>query len=170
LSVATNETTSLNLQQKSHRTATIKSKIAGSKKKSSNAVTSTSEEPPSPEDGTRKCPSEELVEEEKPKRKVTTLWSRGKAKRVVIVDLPKGKDTGPPSNENGVSFCKQCNVICISSSSTSRKKETCRKSIADLIQQSAKKKCKTTKPTKTPEEERVDLEGKDVKDRHEGKV
>jgi hypothetical protein len=64
LSVATNETTSPNLQQKSHRTATIKSKIAGSKKKSSNALTSTSEEPPSPEDGTRKCPSEELVEEE----------------------------------------------------------------------------------------------------------
>ncbi len=67
LSIATNETTSLNLQQKSHRTATIESKIAGSKKNSSNTVTSTSEEPPSPEDGARKCPPEELVEEEKPK-------------------------------------------------------------------------------------------------------
>jgi hypothetical protein len=33
LSVAVNETTSLNLQQKSQKTATIKSKIAGSKKK-----------------------------------------------------------------------------------------------------------------------------------------
>ncbi len=37
---------------------------------------------------------------------------------MVIVDLAKGKDTGPPSNENGVSFCKQCNENCISSSST----------------------------------------------------
>jgi hypothetical protein len=44
------------------------------------------------------------------------------------------------------------------------------KSIADHIKQSAKKKCRTTKPTKTPEEERVDLEGDDVKDGQEGKV
>jgi hypothetical protein len=109
-SISVNETTSLNLQQKSQRKTTIKSKIAGSKKKGSKAATSTSEEPPSPEDGARKCPPEELVEEEKPKQKVTTLWSRGKTKRVVFVDLPKGKDTGPPSNENGLSFCKQCNV------------------------------------------------------------
>jgi hypothetical protein len=99
--------------------ATIKSKIARSKKKSSKAATSISEEPPSPEDGARKCSPEELGEEEEPKQKVTTLWSRGKAKRVVVVDLPKGKDTGPPSNENGVSFCKQCNINCISSSATS---------------------------------------------------
>jgi hypothetical protein len=120
LSVAVYGTTSLNLRQKSQRTATIKSKIAGSKKKSSKAATSTSEEPPSPEVGARKHPPEELVEEEKPKQKVTTLWSRGKAKRVVIVDLPIGKNIGPPSNENGVSFRKQCNVNCISSSSTPR--------------------------------------------------
>jgi hypothetical protein len=33
-----------------------------------------------------------------------------------------------------------------------------------------KKKRMTTKPTKTPEEERVDLEGKDVKDGQEGKA
>ncbi len=50
------------------------------------------------------------------------------------------------------------------------KKETRRKSIADHIKQSAKKKRRTTKPTKTPQEERVDLEGKDVKDGQEGKA
>jgi hypothetical protein len=54
LSVAVNETTSLNLQKKSPRTATTPTKIAGSKKKSSKAATSTSEEPPSPEAGARK--------------------------------------------------------------------------------------------------------------------
>ncbi len=41
---------------------------------------------------------------------------------MVIVDLPKGKDTGPPSNENGVSFCSQCNEKCISSSAMPHKK------------------------------------------------
>ncbi len=40
---------------------TMKSKIAGYRKKSSKAAISTSEEPPSPEDGARKCPPEELV-------------------------------------------------------------------------------------------------------------
>jgi hypothetical protein len=45
----------------------------------------------------------------------------------------------------------------------------CRKSIVDHIKQFAKKKHRTTKPTKTPEEERADLEGKDVKDGQEGK-
>ena len=50
------------------------------------------------------------------------------------------------------------------------KKKTRRKSIADHIKQSAKKKCRTTEHTKTPEEERVDLEGKDVKDGQEGKA
>jgi hypothetical protein len=50
------------------------------------------------------------------------------------------------------------------------KKDKHRKSIADHIKQSAKKKCMTTKPTKTPEEERLDLEGKDVKDGQEGKT
>jgi hypothetical protein len=49
------------------------------------------------------------------------------------------------------------------------KKDKCKKSIADYIKQSAKKKCRTTKDTKTPEEERVDFEGKDVKDGQEGK-
>ena len=43
-------------------------------------------------------------------------------------------------------------------------------SIADYVQQSAKKKRRTTAATKTPEEERVDLEGKDVKDGQEGKA
>jgi hypothetical protein len=32
---------------------------------------------------------------------------------VVVSDVPTGKDTGPPSNKNGVSFCKQCNVQCL---------------------------------------------------------
>jgi hypothetical protein len=50
------------------------------------------------------------------------------------------------------------------------KKAMHRKSIANHIKQLAKKKCRTTKPTKTPEEERVDLEGKDIKDGQEGKV
>jgi hypothetical protein len=57
--------------------ATMTSKIAGSKKKSSKAATSTSEEHPSSEDGARQCPPEELVEVEKPKGKVTTLWQKG---------------------------------------------------------------------------------------------
>ncbi len=50
------------------------------------------------------------------------------------------------------------------------KKDKHKKSIADYIKQSAKKKRRTTKATKTPEEERVDLEGKDVKDEQEGKA
>ncbi len=50
------------------------------------------------------------------------------------------------------------------------KKAMCRKSIADHIKQSAKKKRRITKHTKILEEERVDLEGKDVKDWQEGKV
>jgi hypothetical protein len=43
-----------------------------------------------------------------------------------------------------------------------------RKSIADHIEQSAKKKCRTTISTKTPEEKRLDLEGKVIKDGQEG--
>jgi hypothetical protein len=52
----------------------------------------------------------------------------------------------------------------------SPKKDKRKMSIADYVQQSAKKKRKTTAATKTPEEERVDLEGKDVKDGQEGKA
>jgi hypothetical protein len=112
-SVGVSESTSLNLQRKSQRTARTKSKVAGSKKKSSKAATSTSEEPPSPEAGGRKCPPEELVELEKPEGKVTTLWQRGKPKRVVVVDVHTGKDAGQPQNKNGVSFRKQCDVQCL---------------------------------------------------------
>jgi hypothetical protein len=112
-SVGVSETTSLNLQRKSPRTARMTSKVAGSKKKSSKAATSTSEEPPSPEAGGRKHPPEESVVLEKQKGKVTTLWQRGKPKRVVDVDVPTGKDTSPPPNENGISFCKQCYVQCL---------------------------------------------------------
>jgi hypothetical protein len=50
------------------------------------------------------------------------------------------------------------------------KKDKCKKSIADYIKQSATKKHRTTKATKTPEEEIVDLEGKDVEDGQEGKA
>jgi hypothetical protein len=50
------------------------------------------------------------------------------------------------------------------------KKDKRRKSIADHIKQSAKKKRRTTEPTKTPQEERVDLEGKDINDGQEGKA
>jgi hypothetical protein len=59
LSVGVGESTSLNMQRKSPRTARANSKVAGSKKKSSKAATSTSEETPSPEAGGRKCPLEE---------------------------------------------------------------------------------------------------------------
>ncbi len=50
------------------------------------------------------------------------------------------------------------------------KKDKRKKNIADYIKQSAKKKRRTTKATKTPEEERVDLEGKNVKDGQEDKA
>jgi hypothetical protein len=49
-------------------------------------------------------------------------------------------------------------------------KDKRKKSIADYVIQSAKKKRSTTQATKTPEEERVDLEGKDIKDGQEGKA
>jgi hypothetical protein len=112
-SVGVSESTSLNMQRKSPRMARTKSKVAGSKKKSSTAATSTSEEPPSPEAGGRKCPPKELVALEKLKGKVTTIWQRAKPRRVVVSDVPTGKDTGPPLNKSGVSFCNQCNVQCL---------------------------------------------------------
>jgi hypothetical protein len=120
LSVGVGESTSLNMQRKSPRMARTNSKVAGSKKKSSKDATSTSEEPPSPEAGGRKCLPEELVALEKQKGKVTTLWQRGKPKRVVVSDVPTGKDTSPPPNKNGISFCKQCNVQCLCPSSAPR--------------------------------------------------
>jgi hypothetical protein len=49
LSVGVGESTSLNMQRKHPMTARTKSKVAGSKKKTSKAATSTSEEPPIPE-------------------------------------------------------------------------------------------------------------------------
>jgi hypothetical protein len=113
LLVGVGESNSLNMQRKSPMTARTKSKVAGSKKKTSNAATSTSEEPPSPESGGRKCPLEQLVVLEKQEGKVTTLWQRGKSKSVVISDVPTGKDTGPPPNKNGVSFRKQCDAQCL---------------------------------------------------------
>ncbi len=113
LSVCVGESTSFNMQRKSPRMARTKSKVAGSKKKSSKSATFTSEEPPSPKAGGRKCPPEELVALEKQKGKVTTLWQRGKPKRVVISDVPTGRDTGPPPNKNGVSFRKQYDVQCL---------------------------------------------------------
>ncbi len=106
LLVGVSKSTSLYMQRKSARMARMKSKVAGSKKKSSKVATSTSEEPPSPEADGRKCPPEELVALEKHKGKVITLWQRGKPKRVVVSDVPTGKDTSPPPNKNGVSFCK----------------------------------------------------------------
>jgi hypothetical protein len=80
LSVGVGESTSLSMQRKSPRMARTKSKVAGSKKKTSKATTSISEEPPSPEAGGRKCSPEQLVALEKEKGKVTTLWQRGKSK------------------------------------------------------------------------------------------
>ena len=121
LSVGVGERTSLSMKKKSPTKARTKSKVEGSKKKTSNAAASTSEEPPSPEAGGRKCPPEQLVALEKQKGKVTTLWQRGKPKRVVVTDVPTGKDTRPPPNKNRVSFRKQCDAQCIRPSSAPRK-------------------------------------------------
>ncbi len=41
---------------------------------------------------------------------------------MVVVDLPKGKDNSPPSNEDSISFCSQCNEKYISSLSMPCKK------------------------------------------------
>ncbi len=116
MSVGVGESTILNMQRKSPTTARTKSKVAGSKKKTSKAATSTSD---SPEAGGRKCPPEHLVALEKQKGKVTTLWQRGKPNRVVVSDVPTGKDTAPPppNKKNSVSFCKQCGVQCLCPSS-----------------------------------------------------
>jgi hypothetical protein len=120
-SVGVGESTSLNMQRKSPTMARTKSKFAGSKKKTSKAATSTSEEPPIPESVGRKHPPEQFVALEQQKRTVTTLWQRGKSKRVVVADVPTGKDTGPPPNKNSVFFCKQCGAQCICPLSALRK-------------------------------------------------
>jgi hypothetical protein len=101
--------------------ARTKSKVAGSKKKISKTATSTSEEPPIPESVGRKHPPEQLVALEQQKGTVTTLWQRGKPKRVVVADVPTGKDTGPPPNKYCVFFRKQCGAQFIRPSSTPHK-------------------------------------------------
>jgi hypothetical protein len=121
LSVGVGESTSLNMQRKNPMTIRMKFKVAGSKKKTSKAATFTSEEPPSPESVGRKHPPEQLVVLEQQKGTVTTLWQRGKPKRVVVTEAPTGKDTGPPPKKNGVSFRKQCSVQCIRPSSAPHK-------------------------------------------------
>ncbi len=118
MSVGVGESTSLSMEKKSPTKARKKSKVAGSKKKTFNAADSTSEEPPIPESDGGKFPPEQLIALEKQKGKVTTLWQWGKPKRVEVSDVPTGKDTGPPSNWNGVSFCKQCNAQCLCPLST----------------------------------------------------
>jgi hypothetical protein len=120
LSVGVGESTSLNMQRKSPTMARTKSKVARSKKKTK-AATSTSEEPPIPESVGRKHPPEQLVALDQQKGTVTTLWQRGKPKRVVVTDVPTGKDTRPPPNKNGVSFRKQCGAQCIHPSSAPHK-------------------------------------------------
>jgi hypothetical protein len=57
LSVGVGESTSLNMQRKSPRMARMKSKVAGSKKKTSKAAASISEDPFIPEAGGRKIPT-----------------------------------------------------------------------------------------------------------------
>jgi hypothetical protein len=122
LFVALNDTPSPN-QRKNLRRVTVKSNVARTKTNSSIASPTSPEDtknkspvalPPSPEDSARKCPPEDLIEEDKQKQKATPFWSRGKPNKVVVVNLPKGKDTGPPSNKSGISFCSQCNGKCIS--------------------------------------------------------
>jgi hypothetical protein len=103
-SVGVGESTSLSIKRKSPMRARTKSKVAGSKKKTSNAAASTSEEPFSPESDGRKCPPKQLLALEKQKGEVTSLWQWGKPKRVVVSDVPTGKDTRPPPNKNDVSF------------------------------------------------------------------
>jgi hypothetical protein len=76
LSVGVSESTSLNMQRMSPTMARTKSEVAGSKKKTSNAATSPSEEPPSPESGGRKCPPEHLVALEKQKGR-SLLFGKG---------------------------------------------------------------------------------------------
>jgi hypothetical protein len=120
-SVGVGESTILNMQRKNPTMARTKSKVSGSKKKTSKAATSTSEELPSPEPIGRIHPPEQLVAFEQQKGTVTTLWQRGKPKRVVITDVPTGKDTRPPPDKNGVSFHKQCGAQCIRPSSATRK-------------------------------------------------
>jgi hypothetical protein len=95
--------------------------VAGSKNKTSKAATSSSEELPSPKSVGRKHPPEQLVALEQQKGTVTTLWQRGKPRRVVVTDAPTGKDTGSPPNKNGISFRKQCGAQCIRPLSTPRK-------------------------------------------------
>jgi hypothetical protein len=120
-SVSVGESTSLKILRKSPTTARTKFKVAGSKKETSKATPSTSEEPPIPESIQRKHPPEQLVALKQQKGAVTTLWQRGKPKRVVVTDVPTGKDTGPPPNKNGISFREQCGAQCICPSSAPRK-------------------------------------------------
>jgi hypothetical protein len=74
LTVGVGNSTSLSMKRKSPMKARTKSKVAGSKEKTSKAADSTSEEPPIPESGGRKCPADQLVALEKQKGKVTSLW------------------------------------------------------------------------------------------------
>ncbi len=76
-SVGVGESTSLNMKRKSPTSARTKSKVAGSKKKTSNAATSTSDEPPSPESDGRKFPPEQLVALEKQKGKKLIFGTGG---------------------------------------------------------------------------------------------
>ncbi len=121
MSVGVGESTSLSMKRKSPTKARTKSKVAGSKKKTSNAAASTSEEPPSLESDGRRCPPEQSVALEKQKGEITNLWQRGKPKRVVVSDVPTGKDTRPPPNKISVSFHKQCGVQCLCPLSAPRK-------------------------------------------------
>jgi hypothetical protein len=121
LSVGVGESTSLNMERKSSTRARTKSKVAVSKKNTSKAATSTSEEPSSPESVGRKHPPEQLLALGQQKGTVTTLWQRRKPKRVVVTDVHTGKDTRPLPNKNGVSFRKLCSAQCICSLSAPRK-------------------------------------------------
>jgi hypothetical protein len=103
-------------KRKNPRRVTGRSNVARTKNKSPVALPPSPEDtknkspvalPPSPEDGERKHRPEKLIEEDKKKQKFTTLWSRGKAKKVNVVNIPKDKDTGPQSNQNGISFRSQ---------------------------------------------------------------
>jgi hypothetical protein len=76
-SVGVGESTSLNMQRKSPMMARTKSKVAGSKKKTSKAAPSTSEEPPIPESVGRKHSPEQLVALEQQKRDCHNSLAKG---------------------------------------------------------------------------------------------
>jgi hypothetical protein len=92
LSVGVGESTSLNKQRKSPMMAKTKSKVAGSKKKTSKVAPSTSEEPPIPESVGRKHPPEQLVALEQ--QKGTVLGEGGNLREWLLLNFLQSRIPG----------------------------------------------------------------------------